>query len=113
MLPASFAINFLLSYLVILLISGGITGFIADKKGYSLYGYFFVGLVLGVLGIVLIYVLPSTPEKIEEKKLQSRAGRKCPMCAEVVKAEAQICRYCRHELSPDPNLSHFVTIKKA
>jgi hypothetical protein len=34
------------------------------------------------------------------------AYRKCPFCAEEVKAEAKVCKHCRHELGSVPDEAH-------
>jgi len=54
-----------------------------------------------IAGILVACLQPIT-SKIEERALATDM-RKCPYCAELVKAEAKICRYCQRELLLDTN----------
>lgn len=68
---------------------------IAKKKGCN-YG---IIIVLGVIFtpvIALIVALAMNPNKenIEQKKLSSGTHKKCNDCAEIIKKEANVCRFC-------------------
>lgn len=72
----------------------------ADQKRNHLI---FSGLIT-IVGILLFAV-----EKMKAPKKQPTASnlRKCPFCAEEIKREAVICRFCQKEVpppEPDPNL---------
>lgn len=43
---------------------------------------------------------PALEELMPDGEADPRNTRKCPFCAEVIKAEAVVCRYCRRELTP-------------
>jgi hypothetical protein len=77
-------------------ICGGIAAAIASSKGGSGVGAFFVGLLLGPIG-VLIACFMGDPQRLAETQMTQGNRKKCPRCAELVMAEARVCRFCNHE----------------
>jgi hypothetical protein len=68
---------------------------IAVNRGRSGIGWFLIGGIFGVFGL-LVAALP----RIERDSDRDDDARKCPYCAEVVKAEAIKCRFCQSTLVP-------------
>ena len=61
----------------------------AQKRGFSVVGGVLGGLLLGPLAFLMYWVSGvSAADK----------NRKCPYCAEFVKAEATICKHCKQPL---------------
>jgi hypothetical protein len=85
-------------------------GPIATAKGRDTTAALLLAFYLGPLGVLIGLVLPSHP-------LVEYAGqegwRECPFCAERVRAQAVVCRYCQHELpglpTPEPTAYPEVT----
>ncbi len=73
-------------------------GIYADKKGRSGAGFFFLAFMLSPI-IGGLIALAASPDKAELDRRALREGmRKCPQCAEFVRADAHRCRYCGSEL---------------
>lgn len=73
-----------------------VVGVLAGHRGRNGAGWFFLSLAISpLLAGVLLMALP---------KQENLAGglRKCPACAELVKSEAKVCRYCHRDLPPLP-----------
>jgi hypothetical protein len=75
--------------------------------GAFLVAALLVVIVVGI--IVFIYMLIVKPAgtltvtyeyRGVEKVVQAQPEKKCPKCAEIVKAAATVCRYCRYEFPP-------------
>lgn len=72
---------------------------IASKKGRSGLRWFVVSLFFSpIIASIVVACLPSLKEEREQKALAEGGMRKCPFCAELVKQEATLCRYCHSEL---------------
>jgi len=72
-------------YLIILFIAGIIGSIIARKKGHNQILWFILCAIIPLL-IVVIIILPSQVSKGHTKK--------CLYCAEIIKEDAIVCKYC-------------------
>src|SRR5262245_29566346 len=73
---------------------------IANAKGRSGVGWFFVAFLLSpLLGIIITACLPRDEKALEHRELKKGRRQCCPACREIVKKGASICRYCGHNFS--------------
>jgi hypothetical protein len=84
-------------WLLFWILCGACAVAIARARGRRTLGWGLLGFLLGPIGVVLAYMMPVDTSAIELDQLASGEGRRCPRCAEVVRADAQVCRFCGAE----------------
>jgi phosphotransferase system glucose/maltose/N-acetylglucosamine-specific IIC component len=61
----------------------------AQKKGFSMVGGVIGGLLLGPLAFLMFFISGVSG---------SDANKKCPHCAEWIKADAIVCKHCHRDV---------------
>ncbi len=86
------------------LLFGILTAVAASNKGRNGFSWLLLGVVLGPFGFILSLLVTKDVATAEKNAISSGTFKKCSFCAELIKHEAIVCRYCGRDLSA-PNIS--------
>ena len=82
-----------MEFIIFAAILGVVVGMIAKSKGYDFFPWWLYGALIFIVAIVHVLIIKPNEGHAEKEALAS-GGKKCPMCAEIVKEGAKVCRFC-------------------
>ena len=84
---------FVISAIVLVLFPAAI----AHTKGAGFFAWWVFGTLLFIVALPWAIVLRPNHATLEGRSLE-QGNKKCPYCAEIIKGEASVCRYCGRDL---------------
>jgi hypothetical protein len=86
-------------FIVWLLVWGLLGAAVARERSGETIGGFVLGAFLGPIGILIAYVHRGSQRNVDKQK--ARLGLvQCTHCAEFIRPEAKVCRFCSRDVQP-------------
>ena len=76
---------------------------IAERKGFNAGWWLLLGVLVWPIALLAILIKPNNTQGGEQRALARGETKKCPECAESVRAEATKCRFCGHIFTREEN----------
>ena len=93
----------MMEILIIAILIGLIPAAIAKGKGKNFGLWWLYGAALFIIALPHAIIMKPDRGSLEARVIAEENRRKCPFCAELIKREATVCRFCGRDVpAPTP-----------
>ena len=84
--------------LILAILIGLIPAAIASSKGHNFFLWWLFGAAIWIVALPCALFLKPDRKTLDAQVLATGDSKKCPHCAELIRREANVCRFCGRDV---------------